>query len=88
MDISGVALPTPSLHRTLAMLRVRNLLSSSQLVQAGRRCFSDVVVSFKNVNFEFGMKNPILANASFGIQRGSKVTIMGQNGAGSVMDIV
>lgn len=47
-----------------------------------RRGFSDVVLSFKNVSFEFVYDKPIVNSATFGIQDGSKVTIMGQNGAG------
>ena len=41
-----------------------------------------VVVRFDEVSFGYGEKKPILHEASFGIRRGSKITIMGQNGAG------
>ncbi|MEI7810738.1 MAG: ATP-binding cassette domain-containing protein [bacterium] len=42
----------------------------------------EVVVRFDNVSFEFGHNKPILDGVSFSIRRGSKITIMGQNGAG------
>ncbi len=43
---------------------------------------SETILSFKNVSFEFSPLKPILNSASFTIKKGSKVTIMGQNGAG------
>lgn len=46
------------------------------------RCFSDVVLSFKKVSYEYVHDKKIVNEANFGIQDGSKVTIMGQNGAG------
>ncbi len=39
------------------------------------------LVTFADVSFEFGRK-PILIEASFTLRAGSKVTLMGQNGAG------
>ncbi|MFA5925805.1 MAG: ATP-binding cassette domain-containing protein [Parcubacteria group bacterium] len=42
----------------------------------------DVAVRFNNVTFEYGYKKPILDEVSFSLRRGSKITLMGQNGAG------
>jgi ATPase subunit of ABC transporter with duplicated ATPase domains len=42
----------------------------------------EVVVKFNNVSFEWGTNRPILNEASFSVRRGSKITLMGQNGAG------
>src|SRR3989338_7507084 len=42
----------------------------------------DSVVSFEDVTFEYGVTKPILDEANFNIRRGSKITVMGQNGAG------
>jgi ATPase subunit of ABC transporter with duplicated ATPase domains len=50
---------------------------SISLMKAG-----DVVVRFDEVSFEYGHNHPILDEVSFSVRRGSKVTIMGQNGAG------
>jgi ATPase subunit of ABC transporter with duplicated ATPase domains len=44
---------------------------------------ADVVVRFDEVSFGYGHNHPILDEASFSVRRGSKVTIMGQNGAGN-----
>lgn len=41
----------------------------------------EVIIRFNNVSFEYGQK-PILYEADFSIRRGSKITLMGQNGAG------
>ncbi len=43
---------------------------------------NDVIIRFDKVFFEFGHNKPILTDVSFTVRRGSKVTIMGQNGAG------
>lgn len=40
------------------------------------------IVSFNEVSFGWGEFKPILDEASFGLRRGSKITLMGQNGAG------
>ena len=37
---------------------------------------------FEGVSHDFGIKKPILDGVSFSIRRGSKITLMGQNGAG------
>ncbi|HBD24525.1 MAG TPA: hypothetical protein DEV73_01330 [Candidatus Zambryskibacteria bacterium] len=42
----------------------------------------ETIINFDNVFFSFGIKKPILNEASFTVRRGVKVTIMGQNGAG------
>ncbi len=42
----------------------------------------DVVLRFNDVSFGYGYTKPILNEASFSVRRGSKITIMGQNGAG------
>jgi ATPase subunit of ABC transporter with duplicated ATPase domains len=42
----------------------------------------DIVVRFEEVSFEYGHNKPILEEVSFTVRRGTKVTIMGQNGAG------
>ena len=43
---------------------------------------NETVVSFDEVAFDFGPKKPILDEVSFTVRQGTKVTIMGQNGAG------
>ena len=44
--------------------------------------YPEVVLKFSNVSFEWGTNKPILNEASFSVRRGSKITLMGQNGAG------
>ena len=41
-----------------------------------------VVLRFDEVTFEYLHKRPILHEASFSVRQGSKITLMGQNGAG------
>jgi ATPase subunit of ABC transporter with duplicated ATPase domains len=43
---------------------------------------TDVVLRFDEVSFEYGHNKPILDEVDFSVRRGSKITIMGQNGAG------
>jgi len=43
---------------------------------------NDTIVSFDAVSFEYIHDKPLLDEASFSVRRGSKVTFMGQNGAG------
>ncbi len=43
---------------------------------------ADTVLSFDDVSFDYGHNKPILDEVSFTVRRGSKITIMGQNGAG------
>ena len=42
----------------------------------------EIIVKFGSVSFEWGTNKPILTGASFSVRRGSKITLMGQNGAG------
>src|ERR1035437_4415408 len=42
----------------------------------------EVILKFSNVSFEWGINKPILTEASFSVRKGSKITLMGQNGAG------
>jgi len=42
----------------------------------------ETIVRFEEVSFEYGHNKPILDTVSFGIRRGMKITLMGQNGAG------
>lgn len=42
----------------------------------------DTIIRFEDVSFEYGHNKPILDQVSFTVRRGTKVTIMGQNGAG------
>lgn len=42
----------------------------------------EVIVRFEGVHYDFGIKKPILDGVDFLIRRGSKITLMGQNGAG------
>ncbi len=43
---------------------------------------NETVLRFDGVTFEYGHNKPILDEVSFTLRRGSKITIMGQNGAG------
>jgi ATPase subunit of ABC transporter with duplicated ATPase domains len=43
---------------------------------------NSTIVRFNEVSFEFHHTKPILDEASFTVRRGSKITFMGQNGAG------
>jgi len=42
----------------------------------------ETIIRFEELSFEYGHNKPILDEVSFAIRRGSKTTIMGQNGAG------
>jgi ATPase subunit of ABC transporter with duplicated ATPase domains len=42
----------------------------------------EVILRFSEVSFNFNEKKPILDKADFSLRRGSKITLMGQNGAG------
>jgi len=44
--------------------------------------FGETILSFEDVSFGFGHNKPILDEVSFSIRRGSKITLMGQNGSG------
>ena len=43
---------------------------------------NESVLKFNNVDFNYGLKRPILDEANFSLRRGAKVALMGQNGAG------
>ncbi len=42
----------------------------------------EVIVRFDQVSYEYGIHRQILTEADFTVRRGSKITLMGQNGAG------
>ena len=42
----------------------------------------EVIVRFQKVSHDFGIKKPILDEVDFSVRRGTKITLMGQNGAG------
>ncbi len=42
----------------------------------------EVIIRFDKTTFEYNHNKPILDGVSFSVRRGSKITIMGQNGAG------
>ena len=42
----------------------------------------ETIIRFESVSFEYGHNKPILEEASFTVRRGTKITLMGQNGAG------
>jgi len=43
---------------------------------------NEVILRFNGVSFEYGPQKPILQDAEFSVRRGSKITLMGQNGSG------
>ncbi|MDD2870977.1 MAG: ATP-binding cassette domain-containing protein [Candidatus Gracilibacteria bacterium] len=43
---------------------------------------NETVIGFKGVDFHYDFRKPILEDVSFNVRKGSKITIMGQNGAG------
>ncbi|NUJ98243.1 ABC-F family ATP-binding cassette domain-containing protein [Candidatus Gracilibacteria bacterium] len=43
---------------------------------------NETVIRFDSVSFDFVFTKPILDDVSFSVRKGSKITIMGQNGAG------
>lgn len=43
---------------------------------------NEAILKFEKVSFEFGHNKPILDEVDFSLRRGSKTTLMGQNGAG------
>lgn len=53
------------------------------MVENARKSFSgDTIIRFEDVSFEYGQNKPILDEVNFTVRRGTKITIMGQNGAG------
>ena len=43
---------------------------------------NEAILRFEEVSFEYGHNKPILDAVSFGVRKGAKITLMGQNGAG------
>jgi ATPase subunit of ABC transporter with duplicated ATPase domains len=43
---------------------------------------NEAILRFEEVSFEYGHNKPILDAVSFGVRSGSKIALMGQNGAG------
>jgi len=43
---------------------------------------NDTILRFEELSFEYGHNKPILKEVDFTVRRGSKITLMGQNGAG------
>lgn len=56
--------------------------STRALSELGLRSYGGSVLSFRDVGFEYTQLKPILESASFSVDEGAKVTIMGQNGSG------
>src|SRR5262245_40555029 len=42
----------------------------------------DVIIRFEGVTFGYDAENPVLDEADFSVRENSKMTVMGQNGAG------
>ena len=42
----------------------------------------ETIIRFEDVSFEWGHNKPILDEVSFTVRQGTKITLMGQNGAG------
>ena len=42
----------------------------------------EIIIKFDEVSFGYGPNHPILNKVSFSVRRGTKITLMGQNGAG------
>src|SRR3989344_1476443 len=43
---------------------------------------AETILRFEDVSYEYGPQKMVLDNVSFSLRRGSKTTLMGQNGAG------
>ncbi len=55
----------------------------SRAAKAAKNEFSgDTIIRFEGVSFSWGENKPILDEVDFTVRRGTKITIMGQNGAG------
>ncbi len=53
------------------------------MVNPSKPSFSgDTIIRFDEVSFEYGHNKPILEEVGFTVRRGTKITLMGQNGAG------
>eukprot|EP01031_Cornospumella_fuschlensis_P033674 gene33674-40738_t len=64
------------------MFKLLRFPRNRSLLYGCSRGLSETVLSFKNVTFEYSPLKPILSNATFNVEEGRKVTIMGQNGSG------
>ena len=42
----------------------------------------EVILRFNEVTFEYSENKPLINEVSFSVRKGSKITLMGQNGAG------
>ncbi len=42
----------------------------------------EIIIKFDEVSFGYGLNHPILEAVDFSVRRGTKITLMGQNGAG------
>ena len=42
---------------------------------------NETVIGFKNIDFNYDIRKPILDEVSFNVRKGAKITLMGQNGA-------
>src|SRR5258708_4190879 len=47
-----------------------------------RMANDNVILRFSDVSFEYGHEKPVLEEAGFSVRAGSRITLMGQNGAG------
>ncbi len=54
----------------------------SNFAMAATNTRGETIVRFEKVSFEHSPQKPILEEVDFSIRRGSKITLMGQNGAG------
>ncbi|MEK7453195.1 MAG: ABC-F family ATP-binding cassette domain-containing protein [Patescibacteria group bacterium] len=50
----------------------------------------EIIIRFNKVSFEYGHNKPILDEVDFSVRRGTKITLMGQNGAGksTIFDLI
>ncbi len=55
---------------------------SADPASRGRFAGHSTIIRFDDVSFEWGENKPILSEVSFTVRKGTKITIMGQNGAG------
>ncbi len=58
------------------------MAKKSQSESVAKAFGGETVIRFEDVCFEHGHNKPILDEVNFNVRRGTKVTIMGQNGAG------
>lgn len=63
-------------------IQTSSLFGRNTLLSTGMSNSRDNILRFEEVSFEYGHNKPILDAVSCNVRRGSKITIMGQNGAG------